>query len=201
MSYDDPDLTALLGSRICHDLISPLGAIGNGVELLSMAGTAGGPEMALIAESVASAKARIRFFRIAFGAAAAEQRLGRPEILSVIADAMAGGRLSVDWQPEGDQARREVKLAFLALQCLETALPWGGRVSISRQGTGWRMRAEAQRMKVDPALWAVATGSASASAEGISAAQVHFALLPVEAARQDRAVAAELQPTQISLRF
>lgn len=42
MSYDDPDLTALLGSRICHDLISPLGAIGNGVELLSMAGTAGG---------------------------------------------------------------------------------------------------------------------------------------------------------------
>lgn len=157
--------------------------------------------MALIAESVASAKARIRFFRIAFGAAAAEQRLGRPEILSVIADAMAGGRLSVDWQPEGDQARREVKLAFLALQCLETALPWGGRVSISRQGTGWRMRAEAQRMKVDPALWAVATGSASASAEGISAAQVHFALLPVEAARQDRAVAAELQPTQISLRF
>ncbi len=64
MSSDDtpqsPDLAALIGSRICHDLISPIGAIGNGLELLSMAG-AGGPEVALISDSVSNANARIRF--------------------------------------------------------------------------------------------------------------------------------------------
>ena len=57
---DKPDLTALLGSRICHDLISPIGAISNGVELLLMDNVAKGPEMTLIAESVANANARIR---------------------------------------------------------------------------------------------------------------------------------------------
>ena len=40
---DKPDLAALIGSRICHDLISPIGAIGNGVELLMMDGAAKTP--------------------------------------------------------------------------------------------------------------------------------------------------------------
>jgi len=40
----DRDLNALLGSRICHDLISPLGAIGNGVELLTMSGLDAAPK-------------------------------------------------------------------------------------------------------------------------------------------------------------
>ena len=87
MSSDDPpecpDLAALIGSRICHDLISPIGAIGNGLELLSMSG-AGGPEVALISDSVANANARIRFFRIAFGHASPEQGTSRSEILSIL---------------------------------------------------------------------------------------------------------------------
>jgi len=199
MPNDCPDLTALLGSRICHDLISPLGAIGNGVELLSMAGTAAGPEMALIAESVASAKARIRFFRIAFGAAAPDHRLGRPEILAVIADMTRGGKLVIDWQPEGDEARRTVKLAFLGLQCLESALPWGGRITVQQLGPTWVLRAEALRVKADPALWAVLAGQGNPAE--VSPAQVHFALMPVEAARQNRQLQADLAETEISLRF
>ena len=83
---DTPDLAALLGSRICHDLISPIGAIGNGVELLMMAGAEHGPEIALIAESVGYANARIRFFRVAFGTATADQRMARAEIASILAD-------------------------------------------------------------------------------------------------------------------
>ena len=63
--HQKPDLAALVGSRICHDLISPIGAIGNGLELFLM-DTAGGPELALITESISHAKARIRFFRVAY---------------------------------------------------------------------------------------------------------------------------------------
>ena len=61
------NLAALIGSRICHDLISPIGAINNGLELLDMNGGVQGAEMELISGSVGNAGARIRFFRIAFG--------------------------------------------------------------------------------------------------------------------------------------
>ena len=54
---NDRVLNDLIGSRICHDLISPLGAIGNGVELLSMTGTGAAPEMALISETLHAASA------------------------------------------------------------------------------------------------------------------------------------------------
>jgi len=60
------NLAALIGSRICHDLISPVGAVGNGLELMQMAGGKLLPEMALIEESVEAARLRILFFRIAY---------------------------------------------------------------------------------------------------------------------------------------
>ena len=94
---DKPDLAALIASRICHDLISPIGAIGNGVELLAMEPGAVRPEMALISESVANANARIRFFRISFGAASGDQRIARSEVMSVLTDLTRGGRVSYAW--------------------------------------------------------------------------------------------------------
>ena len=102
------ELATLVGSRICHDLISPIGAISNGLELLDLAGSFKGPEHDLIAESVASANARIRFFRIAYGAAG-EQMLGRAEVAGVLRDHGQTARLRMDWQPQDPQPRREVK--------------------------------------------------------------------------------------------
>ena len=67
MSQNNVNIGALIGSRICHDLISPIGAINNGLELLSMSDERDGPEFDLITESVGNASARIRFFRIAYG--------------------------------------------------------------------------------------------------------------------------------------
>ena len=116
---DKPDLVALLGSRICHDLISPIGAISNGVELLMMDGSTMGPEIALISESVANANARIRFFRVAYGISGADQRIGKAEVVSILSDLTRGGRLTIDWRGPADLPRREVKLAFLLIQ-----LPW-----------------------------------------------------------------------------
>lgn len=178
----EADLIALVGSRLCHDLISPLGAIGNGVELLAMSGMGASPEVQLIAESVASANARIKFFRVAFGQASAEQRLGRAEIITIMRELSAGGRLKYHWEAEGDQARREVKLVFLALLCLEPALPWGGEITVSQAGTSWMLQAHASRTKPDPELWAQLDGGAGK----VSAAQVQFALLPREIAATGR---------------
>ena len=196
---DHPDLAALIGSRICHDLISPIGAIGNGVELLMMSPEAQGPELALIAESVASANARIRFFRIAFGLSSADQRIGRPEVTSVLADLTRGTRLAIDWDGPADLPRPEVKLAFLLLMCLETTLPYGGEITVSATGLAWSMTARAAKTKVDPDLWGQL--SASSADNFLGAAQVHFALARDALRHQGRQPKLDFNPTEIRIAF
>ncbi len=196
---DKPDLAALIASRICHDLISPIGAIGNGVELLAMEPGGVRPEMALISESVANANARIRFFRICFGQASSDQRIARSEVASILGDLSRGGRVGYAWTSPTDLSRREVRLVFLLLQCLESALAYGGKVAVTRTETGWQILAEAPRLKVDPALWEVLT-EPRAPAE-IGASQVHFALVPEELARQGRRLVTEIGETTIRLTF
>lgn len=88
------DLSALIGSRICHDLISPISAIGNGVELMELSGIERTPEIDLIAQSVENANARIRFFRIAFGKRGTGGKIAKSDIIGPLA-ALSGGGVSI----------------------------------------------------------------------------------------------------------
>lgn len=197
---ETPDLIALLGSRICHDLISPIGAIGNGVELLMMDGTVGSPELTLIADSVANATARIRFFRVAFGAAgSSEHRIARSEVVNILGDLTRGARLTMDWKSPPDLSRREVKLAFLAILCLENTMPHGGTLLIDRAESGWTLRGEAERLRIAPELWELL--SDPDVYVDIGPAQVHFALLRDEIARQHRRLTVEIGDTVVRLSF
>lgn len=196
---DKPDLAALLGSRICHDLISPIGAISNGVELLMMDGASMGPEIALISESVANANARIRFFRVAFGTSNQDQRIGRQEVISILSDLTRGGRLTIDWRGPSDLSRREVKLAFLLIQCLESAMAFGGRITVDLGDGSWKLTGTAAKLKLDTALWDSLANPATDA--DISAAQVHFALVPLELRRQNRRLSTDIAPTEISIGF
>jgi histidine phosphotransferase ChpT len=196
---EKPDLAALVAARICHDLISPIGAIGNGVELLTMeAGGATRPELALITESVANATARIRFLRISFGAAGQDQRIARSEVLSILTDLGRAGRLSYAWTSSGDLARREVRLVFLLLQCLETALAYGGRIDVTEASGHWAILAEAPRLKYDAALWQ-GLNTPQAEAE-ITAGQVHFALVAEELSRRGLQLQIEAEDRSIRLK-
>jgi histidine phosphotransferase ChpT len=178
------DLTALIGSRICHDLISPIGAISNGVELLQMDAAGRSPEVALIAESVANASARVKFFRLAFGAASAGQRIGRSEVQDILTEITRGARLQVGWTSGPDLPRDGARLALLLMMCVESAMPYGGRVRIIYEENRWLIEAEAAKLKVDADLWEVLSNPAASV--DIGAAQVHFALAPEELARQSR---------------
>lgn len=198
MEHRNAELAALIGSRICHDLISPIGAITNGLELLDLTGAAQGPELDLIADSVGNAGARIRFFRIAFGAAGA-QDLGRPEVVSILDDLARGGRITIDWTVAGARPRAEVRLAFLAILCCETALAHGGTVTVAHADGQWRVTAEAQKLTVDDALWARL--GAPCPTAGITPAQVQFALLPVVAGDMDRKIRVERHPTGLEITF
>lgn len=195
---DPSDLAALIASRICHDLISPIGAIGNGVELLGIE-IPDRPELALLSESAANANARIRFFRISFGAAGPDQRIARAEVATILADLTKGGRVAYDWTSPPELSRREVRLVLLLLQCLETALAYGGRVRIALEAGRWHLTAEAPRLKADPELWALLTGSPVPGS--LAAAQVQFALVPAALAALGRSLAIDQSPVSIRLRF
>ncbi|HRO16323.1 MAG TPA: histidine phosphotransferase family protein, partial [Paracoccus sp. (in: a-proteobacteria)] len=170
-------LAALVGSRLCHDLISPLGAIGNGVELLQMSGDwpgiAKSPELQLIVESVQSACARIRVFRLAFGHAAPDQRLAVSELRGLAQAYAAGSRMAIDLPADGDLPRNEARMILLGMMCLDSALPWGGRVLICRSEPGWRLVAEAARTRPNPALWAWLNGPRAGQATPAPAAVPH----------------------------
>jgi histidine phosphotransferase ChpT len=182
------DLAQLLGSRLCHDLVSPLGAIGNGVELLEMSpefpGIGASPELMLIAESVAAARARIQLFRVAFGQAQGDQRVSRASLAQLLDGFSGQGRLRVQLEAEGDFARVELRMIMLAMMCLESALPWGGAVTVVHDGGRWRLVGQADRVKQDPALWAWLGGDDPRTP---APSEVHFALLAqalVDANRQ-----------------
>lgn len=193
------DLAALLASRICHDLISPIGAIGNGLELLMMDATAQGPEMVLIAESVGHANARIRFFRVAFGAATPDQRFGAAEAAGILSDITQGGRLSIAWQTRPDLPRVEVKIAFLLLMCLESALAYGGKIAVHVDGGRWQISAQAAKLRRDAPLWDMLTNPAAAP--DVTPATVHFPLAAQEIARHQFRLLAEFGTDQIKLSF
>ncbi|AAV95258.1 histidine phosphotransferase [Ruegeria pomeroyi] len=198
MAQSGVNLASLIGSRICHDLISPIGAITNGLELLDMTGSVEGPEMELIADSVGNAGARIRFFRIAYGASS-DQMLGRAELVGLLDDLNRSARAKADWAPTEPVTRAEVRMAFLALQCCETALPFGGSVRMDQQGDRWIVTAEAEKLSVDPALWEGLSNPAAL--KQVTPAQVQFALLPAVAEDAGRRVTVETSDRQLVIRF
>ena len=152
-----PDLSALVSARLCHDLISPMGAIGNGLELLEMARGPGADELALIHDSLANALAKLRFFRVAFGPADPQARQSFDEAAQ-ITDAMFYGRFSVTWQP-GDSGipRMTARLIYLAILCMEKSLPMGGTVQVSVSNGVAGLSAEGKKVSPPADLWAHVT--------------------------------------------
>ncbi|APX11491.1 histidine phosphotransferase family protein [Tateyamaria omphalii] len=197
MGQSNINLAALIGSRICHDLISPIGAINNGLELLGMSDAREGPELDLISESVGNASARIRFFRIAYGAAS-DQSLGRAEVVSILADSMRGERLKVVYGPLDPQPRWGVRMAFLAVQCLETSLPYGGRIEIACSDGAWDITGHSAKQSVDTGLWGLLRGH---DVQELAPAHVQFALLHEVSKDADRSLNTELTPERLSIRF
>lgn len=182
MSVSEHQLCALLGSRICHDLISPLGAIGNGLELLTMTGTSeSAAEIGLISDSVDCANAKLRFFRVAFGAASGSPDdpgapMGAPDVRNILAAYEKSARISIDWQLQDGLPRALVRAAFLLIQCMETAMPFGGDVTIFPvTNDRWAVSAKAEKLKVNVALWEHLSHPGASYA--LTPAEVHFGLL------------------------
>lgn len=198
MVADPANLAALIGSRMCHDLISPIGAINNGLELMVMSGAQHTPEMQLIGESVDNASARIRFFRIAFGAAG-DQLVGPPEVSSILRDLYKNSRLDVQWLPDDARPRASVRLVFLALMCIETGMPYGGQINISDKDGTWDITGTGDKVNIDADLWSHL--AMQHPVQQLQPSQVQFGLMPVVAAEIGRKVRTKTDPTSITISF
>ena len=142
------DLAALLSSRICHDVISPVGAIVNGLEVLEAEEDADMRSVAmdLIKKSAISASARLQFCRLAFGAAGslgASVDTGDAE--NVVRGLFANDRTTLRWNLERRLAPKNVVKLLLNL-CLIAAgaAPRGGIIAVDLGSEG-----EALAMKVE----------------------------------------------------
>jgi len=141
------NIDTLVSSRICHDLISPVGAIGNGLELL-MEVLPPSPELELIGDSVASATAKLQFFRLCFGQTQEGAMVSRTEMQRLGDGMFTGGRLALEWDMKSaDIPRGTVKMMFLLLLCMEGALPLGGRISITENGGRFALAATGKRVQ------------------------------------------------------
>jgi histidine phosphotransferase ChpT len=94
----DPYVLELMASRICHDVISPVGAINNGLELLQEMGVeAGGEAVSLIGKSAEQANRRLRLFRYAYGAAGSKDLVDSKDLRRVAFDYLQGTRAVLEW--------------------------------------------------------------------------------------------------------
>lgn len=129
------DLAALLCSRVCHDIISPVGAINNGLELLDEGG-ADQDAMNLIRASARNASARLQFARIAFGAAgSAGMLIDTGDAESVAQSFMRGEKPDLIWN--GARAllpKNKVKLLLNLILIANAAIPRGGKIVVSLEG-------------------------------------------------------------------
>lgn len=138
MTTTTPDLAALLCSRLCHDMLSPVGALSNGLELLA---DEKDPEMRkrcmeLLEQSAKISADKLKFFRLAFGAAGGYGDMVPVEEARSVVDALAGNnsRITVNWAFGGDSLPKPaVKTVLnLALFGIE-ALVRGGTLDIGAE--------------------------------------------------------------------
>lgn len=152
----DLELAALISSKICHDVISPVGAIANGLEIMDEECGQDMREhaMDLIRKSAAQASAKLQFARLAFGAAgSAGAEIDLNEAEKVARAVAQSDKHTVDWNgPAATVAKDKVKLLLNMITLALAALPRGGALKISITGDAGapsfevRCRGEAARV-------------------------------------------------------
>jgi histidine phosphotransferase ChpT len=154
------DLAALLCSRVCHDLISPVGAIANGLEVMEDGKDEETSKFAmdLIKKSARTASAKLQFCRLAFGAAgSAGAQIDTGDAEKVTRGLMEDDKTTIGWNvPRVLMAKNRVKLLLNMMLLAGQAIPRGGQLIVEAVGEGetmgFRVSATGQNAKVPQAV-------------------------------------------------
>jgi histidine phosphotransferase ChpT len=155
------DLASLLCSRLCHDLMSPVGALNNGIELLA---DEQDPDMRdkcleLLAESARASANKLKFFRLAFGAAGGFGESVDTREAQLALQGLFGPerRIELGWMvTDSKLPKGAVKLLLNLALIAGDALVRGGRLDVGAEsGENWLelvIRAEGPRLLLDPSF-------------------------------------------------
>ena len=161
MPVSEIDLASLLCSRLCHDLLSPVGSMNNGLELLADETDLAMRErcMDLLAESARSAANKLKFFRLAFGAAGGFGAAVDPaEARAVIEPLVTGsGKITLDWAvPAELMPKRAVKILLNLVLLAQDSLVRGGTLFVGSESRANEceivIRANGPRIVIDAAI-------------------------------------------------
>ena len=140
---DALELAALLCSRVCHDLISPVGAIVNGLEVLDDNPKPDDREFALdlIRKSAKTASARLQFCRLAFGAAgSAGAQIDLGDAQAMARGHIEDGKTAIAWNlPRLLLPKNRVKLLLNMMVIAQQTIPRGGVLTVDSIGEGESM--------------------------------------------------------------
>ena len=158
LTLDSLDLSALLCSRVCHDVISPIGAIVNGLEVLEDDNDPSMREFALelIRKSARTASARVQFARIAFGAAgSAGASIDLADAEKVSRAMFADEKTQIAWSaPQALFPKNKVKLLLNLVVIASGAIPRGGLIDVAVTGGGeaplFVLRAKGSHARIPP---------------------------------------------------
>jgi histidine phosphotransferase ChpT len=164
------DLAALLCSRVCHDLISPVGAIVNGLEVLEEAKDEETKTFALdlIRKSANTASAKLQFCRIAFGAAgSAGAQIDLGDAQKIARGFLEDDKTKLAWNlPRELLAKNRVKLLLNMLLIAGQSIPRGGKLTVdpigSGESLGFKVSAAGTNAKISPAVPALLATEAGA---------------------------------------
>ncbi|MDG1738217.1 MAG: histidine phosphotransferase family protein [Paracoccaceae bacterium] len=206
MRNDKPNLPALLGARICHDLISPVSAISNGMELLHLSGDLSGPEAELIDESAQNACARLKYFRLAFGQVGPDQWISGLEMTDIATRHFSTDSFRVQMDVPNEMSRLNAQMTLLLLLCCETLLSQRGTVSVRGAGNiECQGTLNTQRQN----LWTALLKNTDWPAD-LAASDVHFALarealntsgLQLRSKQQDQVLTLTIEPVMTGLQL
>lgn len=164
----DLELAALISSKICHDVIGPVGAIYNGLEILDEDNDAEAKDYAMnvIRNVTEQASARLQFARFAFGAAGSAGALIDLSTAEQISRGFVGNaKHKLAWTGiMGYMVKDKVKLLLNLVACGIAALPRGGEIAVSMAGTldnpSFLIRCQGQTAKPPQHLMEFITGTA-----------------------------------------
>ncbi len=199
LTLSGPDLAALLCSRVCHDVISPVGAINNGLELLDEGG-ADEDAMDLIRTSALNASVRLKFARLAFGASGSiGASIDTGEAEKAARDfAEAEGKTEITWNgPRAIVAKNRVKLLLNMFLLAYGAIPRGGSLDITLENpefdAAFTIVAKGRMMRIPQKFTELHSGEPEEAVDAHSIQPYYTLLLAEEAGMTLNAVAEDEQ--------
>jgi histidine phosphotransferase ChpT len=185
---DALELAALLCSRVCHDLISPVGAIVNGLEVLDDNPKPEDRDFALdlIRKSAKTASARLQFCRLAFGAAgSAGAQIDLGDAQNMARGHIEDGKITITWNlPRLLLPKNRVKLLLNMLIIAQQTIPRGGTLTVDPVGQaeamGFRVTAAGLHARLPQNIASMLSGSQAAAVDA-HAVQPYYTRLLAQA--------------------